>query len=333
MEAGLTTPVLAVAGLTITLPGHQLPLTLAEDVSFSIAAGQTLGIVGESGAGKSVTAHSVIGLAPAGARISGSIQLGGRELVGMGERSLSRIRGKEVGIVFQEPRQSFNPAFTVGEQIAESLRWHEGTTRREAAKQAVDLLDMVGIAKAAERADDYPHSFSGGMLQRAMIAMAIACKPTLLIADEPTTALDVTVQAQILSLLKHLQRTLGMAMLFVSHDMGVIAEVCESIAVMYAGQVVEHGPAADVLLHARHPYTDALLRSVPDVRRSSRELFAIPGSVPIPGKFPKGCRYQPRCAHARDACGHAPVGMTNAAPAQLVRCIRVGELQLAAADV
>lgn len=322
-------PVLELRKLTVTLPGRDAPVVVAQDVSFCIAAGQTLGLVGESGAGKSVTALAVLGLTPSSASVSGSVRLRGRELVGMDERCLGRIRGKEASIIFQEPRQSFNPAFTVGEQIAEALRWHEGATRRAAARRAVELLDMVGIDNAPQRAADYPHTFSGGMLQRAMIAMAIACRPALLIADEPTTALDVTVQAQILGLLKRLQATLGMAMLFVSHDMGVVAEVCDSVAVMYAGQIVEAGPAAELLLHPRHPYTEGLLRSVPDVRMTSRRLYTIPGSVPVPGQFRAGCRFHPRCPHARELCRQGDIPMADAGPARSVRCVRADELQLA----
>jgi oligopeptide/dipeptide ABC transporter ATP-binding protein len=326
-------PVLEVQGLSIHFLGGGAAVPVAQDVSFRIDAGQTLGLVGESGAGKSITAMAVLGLvAPPAAEVRGSIRLRGRELSGMDQRSLGRIRGKEASIIFQEPRQSFNPAFTVGEQIAETLRWHEGASRRSATARSVELLELVGIDKSRQRAADYPHTFSGGMLQRAMIAMAIACRPALLIADEPTTALDVTVQAQILGLLKRLQATLGMAMLFVSHDMGVVAEVCDSIAVMYAGQVVENGTAAELLLRPRHPYTEALLRSVPDVHMAQRHLYAIPGSVPLPGRYPPGCRFHPRCAHVREQCRIGEIAMVAIGRAHAARCVRTHELKLTGAS-
>jgi len=307
----------------MTLEVRDLGITLGaasvvEGVCFSVPAGRTLGLVGESGAGKSLTSMAIPGLLPPEARARGSIRLMGRELVGLGHAELLRVRGKQIGVVFQEPRQSFNPAFTVGEQIAETLRWHESLGRRAAHTRAVELLGEVGIDGPSERAHDYPHTFSGGMLQRAMIAMAIACRPALLIADEPTSALDVTVQAQILRLLRRLQKSLGMAMLFVSHDMGTVAQVCDEVAVMYAGQIVEHSDALALFSRPRHPYTEGLLRSVPDVRARGAELYAIAGAMPLPGKHPRGCRFASRCPYAKDACGSAPDA----------RCIRSAELAL-----
>ena len=293
--------------------------TVVEGVSFSVPAGRTLGIVGESGAGKSLTSMSIPSLLPPEAVVRGSIRLMGRELVGLSNAELLHVRGKQIGVVFQEPGQSFNPAFTVGEQIAETLRWHESLGRRAAWGRAIELLGLVGIERPAQRADDYPHTFSGGMLQRAMIAMAIACRPALLIADEPTSALDVTVQAQILRLLRSLQQSLGMAMLFVSHDMGTVAQVCDEVAVMYAGQIVEHSDALALFSRPRHPYTEGLLRSVPDVRVRGAELYSIPGAMPLPASHPGGCRFAPRCPYAIDACRAAPDA----------RCIRSDELALA----
>ena len=315
--------------LTVTLHGSGHAVAAVDNVSFSIAAGRTLGLVGESGAGKSLTSMSIPGLLDtAEVSVRGSIRLMGQEVVGLDAASLLRIRGKRVGMVFQEPRQSFNPAFTVGEQIAETLRWHESLARRAARDQAAELLRLVGIDGAEQRMDDYPHTFSGGMLQRAMIAMAIACRPALLIADEPTSALDVTVQAQILQLLKRLQASLGMAMLFVSHDMGTVAQVCDEVVVMYAGQIVERGDALDLFARPRHPYTEGLLRSVPDVRMRSAELYAIPGAMPLSGRYPEGCRFNPRCPYAVDACRGGEIPLSAVGPAHEARCILAPALDL-----
>ncbi|MGQ0653078.1 MAG: ABC transporter ATP-binding protein [Betaproteobacteria bacterium] len=303
-------------------------MTVVDGVSFAVSAARTLGIVGESGAGKSLTSMSIPGLLDPAASVRGSIRLQGSELIGLDHASLLHVRGRQIGVVFQEPRQSFNPAFTVGEQIAETLRWHESLGRRAAHARAVELLGMVGIDRAAERAGDYPHAFSGGMLQRAMIAMAIACRPVLLIADEPTSALDVTVQAQILKLLKALQASLGMAMLFVSHDMGTVAQVCDEVAVMYAGQIVERCDALELFARPRHPYTEGLLRSVPDVRSRGAELHSIPGGMPLPGAHPPGCRFSPRCPYVLEECRAAPVALFNAGKEHQARCIRAVELDL-----
>src|SRR5690606_5991056 len=259
-------------------------------------------IVGESGSGKSVTALSVMGLIRSrGGRITGgSVRLAGTELVGMPERTLNRIRGKDVGFVFQEPMSSLNPAFTVGEQIAEVVRRHRGMNRKAAWARAVEMLDRVGIASAATRAEDYPHHFSGGMRQRVMIALALACDPKLLIADEPTTALDVTIQARTLELLKGLQRDKGMAVLFITHDLGVVADIADDVAVMYASQVVEHAPVRTLFSDPRHPYTAGLLAAMPQsALENSTPLVGIPGVVPQPHRLPPGCRFHPRCAHAQ----------------------------------
>ncbi len=298
-------------------------------MSFEILPGRTLGLVGESGAGKSLTAMSIPGLlTSSGAEVRGSIRLQGRELVGLDSRALLRIRGREVGMVFQEPRQSFNPAFTVGEQIAETIRWHEGRSRRSARDRAAELLQLTGIERAEQRVDDYPHTFSGGMLQRAMIAMAIACRPALLIADEPTTALDVTVQAQILQLLKRLQATMGMAILFVSHDMATVAQLCDDVAVMYAGQIVERASAMSLFHRPRHPYTQGILASVPNHKVRRETLYSIPGSMPLAGDYPDGCRFHPRCTYAIDACRTGAVEIGSVAPAHAARCLLAKDLDL-----
>lgn len=324
------TPTLEVRDLTITLRGAEPSIVAVRDACFTILPGRTLGLVGESGAGKSLTSMSILGLLPRGdIEMRGSIRLLGRELVGLSERDLMRIRSKQIGIVFQEPRQSFNPAFTVGEQIAETVRWHEGASRRAGRDRAVELLELTGIGMAAQRVDDYPHTFSGGMLQRAMIAMAIACRPQMLIADEPTAALDVTVQAQILKLLKRLQATLGMAILFVSHDMATVAQLCDDVAVMYAGEIVECGPALDIYRRPRHPYTQGILRSVPNLKMRHQALYSIPGSMPPVGQHPPGCRFEPRCAYAMETCRAGAIAIVNVGAAHVGRCIRANELNLA----
>lgn len=282
-----------------------------DDVSLAVAAGETLALVGESGCGKSLTALSIPRLAPAGVRIArGRIGFEGRDLLALPERELRRVRGNRVGMIFQEPLTSLNPVLSIGMQVAEPLRLHRGLPARAAAARAVELLEQVGIRDPAARARSFPHELSGGMRQRAMIAMAIACEPALLIADEPTTALDVTVQRQILELLRTLQRTRGMALLLITHDLGVVAEVADRVCVMYAGRIVEQSPAADLLRAPRHPYTRALLRSMPTLDGAvqsgatgsatarRQRLPVIPGDVPRPATRPAGCAFHPRCEAA-----------------------------------
>jgi oligopeptide/dipeptide ABC transporter ATP-binding protein len=290
---------LDVAGLSVAM-GDALVL---DDVSFAISPGETLGLVGESGCGKSVTALSIMRLLPdPPARVvGGRIAFGGVDLLGLGDAALRAIRGDRIAMIFQEPMTSLNPVFTIGDQIGESLIVHRGASRAAARAEATRLLDLVGIPAAASRIDRYPHELSGGQRQRAMIAIALACKPALLIADEPTTALDVTVQAQILDLIARLRRELGMAVLLITHDLGVVAEFCDRVAVMYAGRIVEEADADTVCAAPRHPYTAGLLASVPDLSRSGRATAAIPGSPPRPG-FDESCAFAPRCAHAQAAC-------------------------------
>jgi oligopeptide/dipeptide ABC transporter ATP-binding protein len=272
-----------------------------DGVSFDVRRGETVGIVGESGCGKSVTALSIMGLVarPAGRIEAGSlIELHGNEepenLATAPEVRMRRVRGNDIGMIFQEPMTSLNPVFRVGDQIGESLRKHRGLPAAEARNRAVELLDLVGIPDPAQRVDEYPHQLSGGMRQRVMIAMALACDPKLLIADEPTTALDVTIQAQILELLQRLQEELGMAIILITHDMGVVAETCDRVVVMYAGQVVEEGPVDDIFHDPRHPYTQGLLGSIPSVDRRVGRLTVIPGLVPSPTDWPTGMPL--RCA-------------------------------------
>ncbi|MET0577240.1 MAG: ABC transporter ATP-binding protein [Ilumatobacteraceae bacterium] len=320
---------LEVAGLTVAFPGDRGWNPVVQDVSFEVSAGGTLGIVGESGSGKTVTALSLLGLTTSmGAKImSGSVVLDGQELVGMSERRLNRIRGNAAGVIFQQPIRSLDPAFTVGDQIAEVVRRHRGASRREAWDRAVEMLDRVHIPEPARRAKAYPHQLSGGMCQRVMISIALACEPQLLIADEPTTALDVTVQSRILSLLRELQDELGIAIIFVSHDLGVIADVCQTVAVMYAGEIVERGTIEDIFAHPTHPYTEGLLGAIPNPGQG-RLLRSIPGNVPHPGHMPTGCHFHPRCPYAVEGRCDTEHPQLDPVGTQRARCVRAAELSL-----
>ncbi len=316
-------------------PAGRVPAV--DGVSLSIERGGALGLVGESGCGKSVTAMSVLGLVASPGRIErGSIRLeiDGQavDLVGLPEGRLRRVRGGRVGMIFQEPMTSLNPVFTIGNQVAEAVRLHRKVTRAAARQRALELLSLVRIADPERRLDEYPHQLSGGMRQRAMIAMALACEPDLLIADEPTTALDVTIQAQILELLADLRRRLGMAILLITHDLGVVAETCDQVAVMYAGRIVERAAATDLFANPLHPYTIGLLAARPEHRSGSGEpLAAIPGMVPQPRDFPGGCRFHPRCSFAREPrCTAEPPPLREIVPGHLVRCHFAGELEAAA---
>ena len=276
-----------------------------DGVSFSIAEGEVLGIVGESGCGKSVTSLSIMQLVPQppGEIVEGSsIQLRGEELVGAKANRLREIRGNEIAMIFQEPMTSLNPVFKLGDQIAESLRLHRGMSKKEAREQSIEMLRLVGIPNPEDRVDQFPHQLSGGQRQRVMIAMALSCQPKLLIADEPTTALDVTIQAQILELLADLRKRLGMAIMLITHDLGVVAEVCDRVIVMYAGEVVEQGPVAEIFANPRHPYTQGLLQAIPRLGERSTRLAVIPGTVPAPTAWPVGCRFHTRCPYGWDLC-------------------------------
>ncbi|PZN06662.1 MAG: dipeptide ABC transporter ATP-binding protein DppD, partial [Bacillota bacterium] len=266
--------------------------------------GETLAVVGESGCGKSVTALSIMRLIPSppGRIEAGEILFEGRDLLRLPEEEMRHIRGNEISMIFQEPMTSLNPVFTVGDQIAEVFMLHRGMGRREALEQAVEMLRHVGIPAPERRVREYPHQMSGGMRQRVMIAMALACHPKLLIADEPTTALDVTIQAQILDLMRRLKEELGMAILLITHDLGVVAEMAERVVVMYAGRVVEEGDVYSVFRNPVHPYTEGLLRSIPRLDEDRERLPAIEGTVPSPGQMPRGCPFHPRCPYATDTC-------------------------------
>ncbi len=298
-----------------------------DGVSFDVQEGETVGIVGESGCGKTVTSLSVLGLLPVPpARIleGSSIRFAGEELVGASVRRMRALRGNEISMIFQEPMSSLNPVYTVGDQICEALRLHRDMGRREARIEAVRLLDEVGIAGADRRVDEYPHQLSGGMRQRVMIAMALSCAPKLLIADEPTTALDVTIQAQILELVAELRRNRGMAVLLITHDLGVVAEVCDRVVVMYAGQVVERGSVQEIFSEPRHPYTRGLLRSLPSLEDRGRRLETIQGTVPPPTDWPTGCRFQARCLLAEERCGEPQSLIELDRQDRVARCWKAG---------
>ena len=275
-----------------------------DGVTFSVGAGETLGVVGESGCGKSVTALSILRLIRSPGRIEqgSAIRFQGRDLLSLNEREMQQVRGNRIAMVFQEPMTALNPVFTVGDQIAEVARIHAGMSRRDAAAKAVEMLELVGIPDPAQRANDYPHQLSGGMRQRVVIAMALVMNPALIIADEPTTALDVTIQAQILELLADLTRRLGTSILLITHDLGVVAENCSRVIVMYAGEVVEEATTVELFAHAHHPYTEGLLGAMPRVGGSAERLATIPGTVPPPTNWPTGCRFRDRCMYAWERC-------------------------------
>jgi dipeptide transport system ATP-binding protein len=292
-----------------------------DGVSLSVDAGEVLGIVGESGSGKSVSSLAVMGLLPPTARVEAQrLTFAGTDLLSLSGRARRRLTGKDVAMVFQDPLTSLNPCYTIGFQIIEALKVHEGGSRRQLRERAVDLLDQVGIPDPRARIDSYPHQLSGGMNQRVVIAMAIACNPRLLIADEPTTALDVTIQAQILDLLLGLQRDRGMALILITHDLAVVAETARRVAVMYAGQVVETGQVPGIFRHPRHPYTAALLEALPERAAGKRRLNAIPGVVPGQYDRPPGCLLEPRCPHAVPQCRAVQPSLRPWGPDAAVRC-------------
>ncbi|NUB45661.1 ABC transporter ATP-binding protein [Fertoebacter nigrum] len=311
-----TTPLLEIRDLHTGFHTDEGLVRSVRGVSLTVARGETLALVGESGCGKSVTAHSVLKLIPMppGQITSGQILWQGRDLVPLSIREMNRIRAREIAIVFQEPMTALNPVYSVGEQIAEVVRQHMGLGRRAAVDRAVEMLDMVGIPDARRRVGDYPHQFSGGMRQRVMIAMALACEPKLLIADEPTTALDVTIQAQILDMLQDMKERLGTAILLITHDMGVVAETAERAVVMYAGRVVEEGTVDRLFSAPAHPYTRGLIRSIPRLdggQGRHKRLDTIAGSIPSQYANPPGCRFAPRCPLAQADCLAAQPPMTS----------------------
>ena len=305
-----------------------------DGVSFALQPGETLAVVGESGSGKSVTSLSILRLVatPPGRIVGGEVRFRGRDLLALPDAEMRAIRGKEISMIFQEPMTSLNPVYTCGEQILEVLMLHEKLDRATARARTVDLLRMVGIPSPEQRVDEYPHQMSGGMRQRIMIAMALACRPALLIADEPTTALDVTIQAQILDLLQQLRRELGMAVLLITHDLGVVAETADRVAVMYAGQVVEYCDVRPAFRATRHPYTAGLLASLPRLGAETERLRVIPGNVPNPARFPSGCRFHPRCPIAVERCRTEMPLLRDVGGGHLARCFRAEEIASGAVD-
>ena len=318
-------PLLRVEGLAITFATDSGPLKAADGVSFTLGRGTTLGLVGESGCGKTVTALALLGLVPAPGRISaGRVVFDGTDLLGLDDRALDRVRGDRISMIFQEPMTALNPVYPIGDQIAEVLTVHRGATRSEAWAGAVRMLERVGIPDPAMRARAYPHQISGGMRQRVMIAMALACRPDVLIADEPTTALDVTVQAQILDLILEAQRDMGMAVLFISHNLAVVSEIADEVLVMYAGRIVERAPAETLFEAPFHPYTRGLIESLPDAARPQARLPAISGTVPDLRALPAGCRFSDRCPLAEDACRAAEPVLELVAENRWLACYRGG---------
>ena len=296
--------------------------TAVDGISFSIGKGEILGIVGESGCGKSVSSMSILRLLGTNAKISqGSIKLGDKELLSLSEDEMCKIRGNEIAMIFQDPMTALNPIMTIGDQLIEPLVIHQGYKKKDAWKEAVEVLKKVGIAAPEKRMKEYPHQLSGGMRQRVMIAMAVSCAPKLLIADEPTTALDVTIQAQILELMLELREKMDTAIMLITHDMGVVAETADNILVLYAGKVVEYGSVKDIFNDPKHPYTQGLLSSIPPLTEDVDELNTIEGTVPAPGQMPAGCRFSPRCPYATERCRMEQPGIYHAGNA-MVSCFK-----------
>ncbi|MEO7242188.1 MAG: ABC transporter ATP-binding protein [Variovorax sp.] len=318
-------PLLRIEDLRVVFgpPGHEQ--VAVDGVCLTLAPGEVLGVVGESGCGKSLTALSILGLVPnpPGRIAGGRILLHGRDIAHASEAAMNRIRGKEISMIFQEPMTALNPVFKVGEQIGETLRVHEGIYRAQARERSLQLLERVGISNPRQRLDQYPHELSGGMRQRVMIAIALACRPKILIADEPTTALDVTIQAQILLLLRDLQRELGMAVMLITHDLGVVAQVVDRVVVMYAGRIVEEGSVTEVFERPSHPYTRLLLQSIPSLDQQQERLQTIPGMVPSLSNLPAGCRFHPRCPDVQPACRERAPAAFEIEPGHYAACIAV----------
>lgn len=325
-------PLLEVDDLQTTfLVGEGQTVSAVDGVSFAVNARETLAIVGESGSGKSVTSLSIMRLLPKkiGQIARGAIRLRGRDLAELSEKEMRAVRGNDIGMIFQEPMTSLNPVHTIGRQIAEVVTQHQKVSKAEGHIRAVEMLEIVGIPEPARRADQFPHEMSGGMRQRAMIAMALACEPSVLIADEPTTALDVTIQAQILDLMRNLQDSLGMAIVFITHDLGVVAEMASRVVVMYAGQVVESGTVEQIFTRPLMPYTSGLMQSIPRMgAREKTRLQAIPGYVPLLTKLPSGCRFRTRCAFAVEKCAAFAPPLEELESGRSVRCLRWQELEL-----
>jgi len=326
-------PLLQVKDLRTYFYTDQGVLRAVDGVSWSIRRGETLALVGESGCGKTVTALSIMRLIPSppGRIVAGQIIFDGQDLLALTERQMRHIRGNRIAMIFQEPMTSLNPVYSVGDQVAEAICLHQNLPRRQAWQRALEMLQRVGIPDAAQRAREYPHQMSGGMRQRVMIAMALSCNPDLLIADEPTTALDVTIQAQILDLLDRLQAETGMSILLITHDLGVVAQIADRVAVMYASKIVELATAEELFAAPLHPYTQGLFRSLPRLGTRTRRLEVIPGSVPDPGRFPPGCKFHPRCRSADEPrCRTCEPALLEVRPGHWVACWKATDYEAAA---
>ncbi len=317
-------PLLEVRDLSTHFFTEEGVVRAVEDVSFEIHSGEILSLVGESGCGKSVTGLSVLRLIPSppGRIVNGEILFEGRDLLRLEEKEMERVRGNEISMIFQEPMTSLNPVFTIGDQIMETIILHQRLDKTAARKRAVELLDRVKIPFPEKRIDSFPHQLSGGMRQRAMIAMALSCQPKLLIADEPTTALDVTIQAQVLNLLREIQKEMGMSVMLITHDLGVVAEIADRVAVMYAGRIMEYGPIDAILSRVRNPYTKGLLNSIPQLGEKRERLNTIPGQVPDPMHLPVGCKFHPRCYLVIEECKKAEPPLYRVDEDHFSRCIR-----------
>jgi oligopeptide/dipeptide ABC transporter ATP-binding protein len=315
-------PLLEVDGLQTWFDGRGGTVKAVDGVSFTVGRGETLGLVGESGSGKSMTCTSLLRLVPepGGRIVGGRIVLNGRDLLGLSQREMRAVRGSELAMILQDPLTSLNPAYTIGAQVAEAIRMHQRVSGRELEHRVVDILRRVGIPAPERRAQDYPHQLSGGMRQRVAGAIALSCQPDLLIADEPTTALDATVGAQYLQLLKDLQAEFDFGMIFVTHDLGIISRVCDKVAIMYAGRIVESADTQTIFTRPAHPYTAALIGSIPDTDRPRQRLVAIPGQPPVPRDLPPGCAFAPRCPKVMDRCRVDDPGEFRAGPNQMARC-------------
>lgn len=312
--------VLDVKNLQIQFRIEERYFNAVDNVNFHLDEGETLGLVGESGCGKSVTSLAVMRLLQHPTRINGSVEFKGRNLLDLGEREMRSIRGNDIAMIFQEPMTSLNPVHKIGFQIVESLWLHQHVRGSQARKRAIELLQQVGIPRAEQIVDEYPHQLSGGMRQRVMIAMAMACNPSLLIADEPTTALDVTIQAQILDLMRKLTKENKMSTLLITHDLGVVAEMCDRVAVMYAGRIVEQGPVRQIFRNPQHPYTIGLLHAIPKIDGERKRLYSIEGNVPSLRNMPQGCRFAPRCPHAMDLCRAQDPPLVQVEPDHQSKC-------------
>ncbi len=314
-------PIIEVKGLRTSFLTDEGEIPVVNGIDFYIQPGEVLGIVGESGCGKSVTSLSVMGLVPTPpGKVEGEILFNGENLAKASESKMRKIRGNEIAMIFQEPMTSLNPVLTIGEQLTESIRIHRKWKKKKALSRSIEMLKLVGLPRAEELVKDYPHQLSGGMRQRVMIAMAMICEPQLLIADEPTTALDVTIQAQILELMKNLNKETNTAIMMITHDLGVVAEMCERVVVMYAGRIVEEGNVNDIFENPKHPYTVGLIQSVPDMRDKKERLYSIPGNVPKPGSIQLGCQFAPRCAHVMEHCLGQTPSLIALEDGQKVRC-------------